>query len=234
MRGVRPSLTTTAEAGRPTLAFARACAAIVTLYLACAFLFMVAIGCGGTTTVDETSMRVDVAKGGPAAEAGVRDGDRIVALDGEPQKDWPQLKTSVFSHKGSKVTLTIEREGAIQTVDVPVGPDGKIRVGPHVDHSAASFGEAFGTGLGEPFKVARAFFAGLVHMVSGREKPELSGPVGIAAEVRQAADDGTGVFLRLIAALTSYQAVFVDLVLLVLATITSLSRKMVPSGGKSS
>jgi len=234
VRGVRASLTTTAESGRAPLAFARAGASIVTLYLACALLFTLASSCGGKTVVDETSMRVTVAAGGPAAEAGVRDGDRIVALDGEEQKDWTQLKLSVGAHKGARVTLTIERDGTRQSVDVPVGADGKIRVGPFVEHRTLSLGEAFADGFPQPAKVAAALVRGFARVVSGSEKPEVSGPVGISREVAEANAQGSGVLLGLIAVLASYQAVFVDLVLLLLATITSLSRKMVPSGGKSS
>lgn len=57
---------------------------------------------------------------GPAGEAGVRVGDRVLALNGEELDDFLQLRDTVLTMPGEEVVLTIEREGQVQDVPVTV------------------------------------------------------------------------------------------------------------------
>lgn len=59
-----------------------------------------------------------VAQGGPAATAGLRPGDLITRLNGNPASSQAQSRLLLTSHVGDKVTLTVVR-GAAQT-DVPL------------------------------------------------------------------------------------------------------------------
>ncbi len=58
---------------------------------------------------------------GPAARAGLKVGDRILAIDGEPVRSWPQLVEYVRASPGKRLLLTVERGG--QRLDVAVVPD---------------------------------------------------------------------------------------------------------------
>nr|BFE91123.1 hypothetical protein GCM10020185_16590 [Pseudomonas brassicacearum subsp. brassicacearum] len=55
---------------------------------------------------------------GPAQAAGLKTGDRLLALDGQPVSDWQQVVDSVRVRPDSKIVLRIERDGA--PIDVPV------------------------------------------------------------------------------------------------------------------
>jgi len=53
----------------------------------------------------------EVVPNSPAAEAGLRVGDRIVAVSGEPVKSAEQVSQFIREHKGQAITLRLERNG---------------------------------------------------------------------------------------------------------------------------
>jgi len=54
----------------------------------------------------------------PASIAGIKAGDTIVAINGEPATDWLATTTWIRAHAGSEAVVTVQRDGA--TVDLPV------------------------------------------------------------------------------------------------------------------
>jgi putative serine protease PepD len=63
-----------------------------------------------------------VFRGGPADRAGLRNGDRIVQIGGEPIHDSGDLSASVNSRQpGEKVDLVVERGGQRRTLTVTLG-----------------------------------------------------------------------------------------------------------------
>jgi regulator of sigma E protease len=54
----------------------------------------------------------------PAAQAGLRSGDRIVSIDGEPVVGWSELQEKIRAHGGQPVTMEIERGGVRETLRV--------------------------------------------------------------------------------------------------------------------
>src|SRR5256885_5302639 len=73
----------------------------------------------------------------PAAQAGLRSGDRIVGIDGEPGVGWSGLQEKIRAHGGQPGSMEIERSGARGTPrGVPAGdegnePGGTREDGPH-------------------------------------------------------------------------------------------------------
>jgi len=55
---------------------------------------------------------------GPAQSAGLRNGDRLLALDGQPLGDWQQVVDLVRQRPDSRIVLRVERDNA--QLDVPV------------------------------------------------------------------------------------------------------------------
>lgn len=58
---------------------------------------------------------------GPAASAGMKIGDRLVEINGEPVPSWEQLVEAISKSPGKTVNVTVEREGARH--DFKVTPD---------------------------------------------------------------------------------------------------------------
>ena len=65
---------------------------------------------------------VDVVEDGPSAEAGLEAGDVITGLDGEDVSRETSLLDLLFSREpGDVVSLTVERDGAVETFEVTLG-----------------------------------------------------------------------------------------------------------------
>ncbi|MBX3202680.1 MAG: site-2 protease family protein [Labilithrix sp.] len=178
-------------------------------YLFASVLMFFGFFLGGNQIVDETSMRVNIAPEGPAAQAGVQKGDRIVAVNGEGIRDWDHLKQVVGSHAGEKVDIEIEREAArIHVFPTPIAAEGdtkgKILVGPYTAWQPVTAGQAAVLSVTEPPKVVYNLVKGIARMIAGKEKPELAGPVGIVKETASAAKSGAHVYLKLLGALSAY------------------------------
>ncbi|MEZ4218432.1 MAG: RIP metalloprotease RseP [Myxococcota bacterium] len=58
--------------------------------------------------------------GSPAAEAGLRAGDRIVAIDGSETRYWDDVEEAVRAARGGALRVEAERDGAQLAVQVPV------------------------------------------------------------------------------------------------------------------
>lgn len=229
----RETVNTGAERGRPVLAYARAIGSIAGMYLACVLLFVPGFA-GGRVVVDDVSMRVTVAKDGPAARAGIEDGDRIVSVNGEAAKDWDQLKRLVAAHPNETIAVDVERGADKQKKAFSVTTEGpKMKVAPFVEHQSLSAGEVLAASFAGPYEVVRGIVRGLAR--SFDEKPELSGPVGISREAAAASEQGSGTFFRLVAALASYQASLVALVLLSTAFFMGfVAKRTLPTSGNPS
>jgi len=62
----------------------------------------------------------------PAARAGIRANDLVVAIDGAPVRNSTELRNKIgLSPIGGRVELTIERDGRTRTLAVEVGPGGR-------------------------------------------------------------------------------------------------------------
>ncbi len=59
----------------------------------------------------------------PAAQAGLRPGDHVVAAAGKPVSDWQAFTTIVRAHPDQRMEVTIERSG--KKITVPVTPERK-------------------------------------------------------------------------------------------------------------
>ncbi len=99
---------------------------VMNLVLATVLLAVVAVGFGAlqtTTTIGTVSECIlpvdapaDAACGdgdpaAPAAAAGIRPGDRVVSVDGEPAASWSQVQQAIRDSAGRSITLVVERDG---------------------------------------------------------------------------------------------------------------------------
>lgn len=150
--------------------------------------------------------------GGPAAVAGLRPGDLIVAVDGDAVADFPALVEAISSRPNRSVTIEYERAGVRDRLVVNTTADlvgdrelGRIRVQtpppppwPEAMLTQRSFGllEAFGVATVRAWDMtvlqAKMFLRMLVGQVSLKN---LSGPLSIAEYAGESARSGLADFL---------------------------------------
>ncbi len=86
----------------------------VNLILAFLLIYVALIGRGLPDTVEATVSRV--LPESPAAEAGIRDGDRIIAIDGQRLDVDRDIGEALSDRVGQPTTIVVERDGGTATV----------------------------------------------------------------------------------------------------------------------
>lgn len=131
----------------------------------------------------------------PAAQAGLKEGDKIVAIGRDSVSRWSDLAEIIFQSKGTELLLVVDRSG--ERLEFKIKPElvhesdifgeetdiYKIGVGP----SANTFIEkqnpvrAFWSGMVQTYTITELTLVGLYKMVEGVVSPKtLGGPILIA------------------------------------------------------
>lgn len=155
---------------------------------------------------------------GPAQAAGLKTGDRLLALDGQPLSDWQQVVDTVRTRPDTKILLRIERDSA--QIDVPVtlaargeskAPSGYLGAGvkaidwPPEMIREVSYGPlaAIGEGARRTWTMSILTLDSLKKMLFGElSVKNLSGPITIAKVAGASAQSGFGDFLNFLAYLS--------------------------------
>ncbi|KQM55975.1 MULTISPECIES: sigma E protease regulator RseP [Pseudomonas] len=155
---------------------------------------------------------------GPAQAAGLKTGDRLLALDGQALGDWQQVVDLVRVRPDTKIVLKVERDGA--QIDVPVtlavrgeakAAGGYLGAGvkgvdwPPSMVREVSFGPlaAIGEGAKRTWTMSVLTLESLKKMLFGElSVKNLSGPITIAKVAGASAQSGVADFLNFLAYLS--------------------------------
>src|SRR5882724_10705522 len=175
-------------------------------YLFASVLFFASMMIGGQA-IPSTKVKVQVHS---AAEAGqMKTGDKVVEVAGNPIAEWDQMKTLIAANPSKPVDIGVEREG--QVVHLTVTPtavasgEGRIGVEP-IDYSMrpATMREATKYAVKEPANVVVGTMVNLGLMLTGKQKPDLAGPIGIVRETAKAARGGPAPFFWILGLISAY------------------------------
>lgn len=155
---------------------------------------------------------------GPAAAAGLKSGDTLLALDGAALADWQQVVDAVRARPDSKVSLRIERDGAQLDVPVTLARKGEgkaaggylgagVKAGqwPASMLREVSYGplDAVGEAFSRTWNMSVLTVESLKKMLFGElSVKNLSGPITIAKVAGASAQSGIGDFLNFLAYLS--------------------------------
>ncbi len=143
--------------------------------------------------------------GYPAAEAGLRPGDEILAIDDQPMKDGDTIVRTIHSSGGRTLALLIRRGNDQFVIHVPTRYDARQRVwltgfSPAVIRRHLDPARALGWGALTTGRDIVAYLGALGGLFrSGRLLNELSGPVTAVNVLGQAAHAGAETFLYITA-----------------------------------
>ncbi len=155
-----------------------------------------------------------------ASEAGLREGDVILAIDGQPIHAFSQLRDLVGNSDGAPLALQVWRAGeefevalAPRRMDMPTAEGGfetrwliGITSSPAFQPETRTPGvlEALSRGADQTVFIAQTSLSGLWHMITGAiSSCNLRGPIGIAETSGAAASQGFTAFIWFIAVLST-------------------------------
>ncbi|MFH1062562.1 MAG: RIP metalloprotease RseP [Candidatus Omnitrophota bacterium] len=182
----------------------------------CAFLLLILVYFVGVPNLTATIGMVK--ENYPAAQAGLKENDKIISIDGKRVKFWDELSAAIHEKTEQKpVEIQVQRQGQmfavfvipqVETIKTLLGEDKKIAligIGPSDDVEVIKYG--FVGSISEAakqvvFRTKMIFFA-LYQMASGKISPrEVAGPVGIFQITGRAAQLGFIYLLDLMALLS--------------------------------
>ncbi|WP_340051429.1 sigma E protease regulator RseP [Pseudomonas proteolytica] len=155
---------------------------------------------------------------GPAQAAGLKTGDRLLALDGQALGDWQQVVDLVRVRPDTKIVLKVERDGAQIDVPVTLAVRGEVKAAggylgagvkgvewPPSMVREVSFGPlaAIGEGARRTWTMSVLTLDSLKKMLFGElSVKNLSGPITIAKVAGASAQSGVADFLNFLAYLS--------------------------------
>jgi regulator of sigma E protease len=158
----------------------------------------------------------EITPGEPAAQSGLRVGDRILASNGSPVAGWKDWVEAVRQSPGKPLVASVERDGArleIQVRPLPTMLDGREvgRIGAGVERRNdildryrvdVRYGplEALEQALTKTYDMSHLMLRVMGQMLVGRASVEhLSGPISIAETAGKTASYGLDYFVKFLA-----------------------------------
>ncbi|MCC6222375.1 MAG: site-2 protease family protein [Thermoleophilia bacterium] len=162
-----------------------------------AIVFSLGVVAGATRAVEE------VIPASPAAAAGLRQGDVIVAVDGVPTDRFEAISDAIRASEGRPLTITVLRDGS----ELTLGPieaeelDGRYRIGfvPTPYERSYPPGEAIAKAFEQTGEVTVAIGKALAGIVTGSTRGEVSSAVGIVDQSSQVVEAGFRYYLGVLA-----------------------------------
>jgi len=179
-------------------------------FLLAAVLFAVLFATAGKPVT--LPVVAEVVANSPASAAGLQKDDRIEAIDGVATPTFLDIQRIVSLHPGAKMSLTVHRGAADQTMPITVGShdagDGTqvgilgIRGG-EVAYTRLDPLSAIGQGVEQTWNVTSETISGVAQMITGRRgTEELGGPLRIAQLSGEVAQLGLASLVSFIAILS--------------------------------
>lgn len=153
-----------------------------------------------------------VVENGPAEQAGIFSGDKIIAINSTKMDDPKRIANIINESSGEELQITLDRVGEI--IEVFVIPEyddsykkGLIGITFEIFMERINIFSAFSRGLITTGNIIKLIFFNIMEMITGKVPLEIAGPLGIAQMTGEAAKLG---FLNLLY-FTAILSIFIGL-----------------------
>lgn len=166
-------------------------------------LFVIVFGFVGMPA--DVNVVGEVIPGKPAEEAGLQAGDKILAVEEEEVASWVGLTEKIHENPGQELTLKVERDDKVFTVNVVPEKDperGVGLIGIMNPTERVGLFEAVYEGITQAVSILVFIVISIVQMITGQMEAELAGPVGIVSMVGEYAALGLNSILSFTALLS--------------------------------
>lgn len=165
-------------------------------FLLAALIFILAFTVFGVpTSTTEEAILGEVIPEQPAAEAGLRANDQILAINGQKINSWEEMSKLIRANVDQEITIRYQRNNEINqlTLKPELSQDsdrGVIGVYPQLIRENVSFIKGFSLGLNQTYQVAKMTVSGFIQMFKESSAEDIGGPIMIASIIGQAARAG--------------------------------------------
>ncbi|WP_242855813.1 RIP metalloprotease RseP [Ruminiclostridium josui] len=151
----------------------------------------------------ESNVVANVSDKSPAMKAGVKDGDRIVKLNGTPVNSRQDIAEALEKIKLNNVTITVNRNGKDIELTPVVPMQGKnpeyYAIGVDFNHTKSGIFATLGQAVKYNISIARSIYYSIGWLFTGTvPASELMGPVGITTTIKDVVQQGPSVMDKLI------------------------------------
>lgn len=148
-----------------------------------------------------------VMEGQAASQAGLKMGDKILSINGEPVDSWTNFVEKVQGEDGKVLSVEFVRDNETMTTSVVPKYDEQakralIGVTAPVQTQSVGFIDSIVLAFATVINIIYQMYSALVGMITGNVAAELSGPVGVAQMTSQAAHLGIVPLLQFAALLS--------------------------------
>ena len=212
VRGVDESTGADAYWRQPTWKRVAAIAAGPAMNVLVAFLLFFAVYATGAPSQIPSTEVAHIDANTPAAAAGLRPGDRIVAVDGHPARSFAHVSALIRGSHGHPITVTVERAGLMVTL----GPRRTIERGgrwiwgfvPAAQLVSHPLGASARLAGGDCWHVVIGTATAIRDLFRSHSSAGISGPIGVVRTSEQFLEIGLQWYLQLLGLISMSIALF--------------------------
>ena len=165
-------------------------------FLLAVLIFVLAFAIFGVpTSTNNEAILGEVIPEQPAAEAGLRANDKILAINGQEVDSWEEMSELIRQNSEQEIKIRYQRDSEIEEITIIPAYDeesdrGVIGVYPKLIRENVGFGSAITLGFQQSYQVFKMTIQGFAQMFRESSAEDIGGPIMIASIIGQAARVG--------------------------------------------